>query len=107
LADESPAHRAGLKGKLSYMSRSRPGVSRSIDVPTCFPGGATTWEMLHRGSPVRRQEAPRTLTAVKQMPVPPPSALRPAIPAALDRIVLRALTRDSRAPLPERRGAGR
>ena len=94
LTDESPAQRAGLKGKLSYMSpeqaRCEP-LDRRSDL---FSWGATTWEMLTGVRLFGGKSDLERVTAVKQMPVPPPSTLRPAIPAALDRIVLRALARD-------------
>ena len=48
-----------------------------------------------------------TLTNVLSKPVPPPSSLRPDVPAALDRIVLRALERDPRPALPDGPGDGR
>ncbi len=94
LADESPAQRASLKGKLSYISpeqaRCEP-LDRRSDL---FSWGATTWEMLTGVRLFGGKSDLERVTAVKQMPVPPPSTLRSAIPAALDRIVLRALARD-------------
>jgi serine/threonine protein kinase len=82
-----------IKGKFAYMSpeqvRGNP-VDARTDV---FAAGVVLWECLTKrrlfaGSD--KDGMPRVLTAV----VPAPSSYNPDVPKALDRVVLKALSRD-------------
>jgi serine/threonine protein kinase len=94
---------AGLvKGKLSYASpeqlKCKPLDGRS-DV---FALGVSLWEMLTMQKLFGGKTDYDTVTNVMTRQVKPPSAIRPDIPAALDRIILQALERD-----PARRPDGK
>ncbi len=83
----------GVKGKFGYLS---PEQARGADVDgraDVFALGVTLWEMLTGRRLFAGKNDLETLRNVLQRPVPPPSSVRPGIPAALDRIVLRALER--------------
>ena len=86
---------AGLvKGKLSYASpeqlKCKPLDGRS-DV---FALGVSLWEMLTMQKLFGGKTDYDTVTNVMTRPVRPPSAVRPDVPPALDRIILQALERD-------------
>jgi serine/threonine protein kinase len=83
----------GVKGKFGYLS---PEQARGADVDgraDVFALGVTLWEMLAGRRLFAGKNELETLRNVLQRPVPPPSSVRPGIPPALDRIVLRALER--------------
>ncbi len=82
-----------LKGKLGYMAPEQAAtgpVDRRADV---WALGVCLWEMLvgarlfHRASPME------TIKAVSEEPIPRPSSRRASVPAELDAIVMRALSR--------------
>jgi serine/threonine protein kinase len=90
-----------LKGKTAYMApeqlRGRR-VDRRTDV---FAAGVVLWEAL-AGERLFHAESPgETMARVLEMPIDPPSqrsaARRNTIPAALDAVVIRALSRDPAA----------
>jgi eukaryotic-like serine/threonine-protein kinase len=83
-----------VKGKLSYLSpeqvRNEPIDARS-DI---FSLGVMFWECL-TGKRLFYDKADfKTMSNVLERMVPPPSALRPDVPAAVDAVVMRALDRD-------------
>jgi serine/threonine protein kinase len=90
--------RGAFKGKLSYMAPERvkrePFDARS----DLFSLGVVLWEMLAGRRLFRGANDAETLRNVLEADVPPPSSLRPEVPAALDFVVMRALERD-----PDRR----
>ena len=83
-----------IKGKLAYMSpeqvRGTPLDARS-DV---FALGIVFFELLTARRLFRRDSDLETFDAVRQCRIPRPSELNPAIPAALEAILLKALTRN-------------
>ncbi|HEY0708965.1 MAG TPA: serine/threonine-protein kinase, partial [Polyangia bacterium] len=86
---------AGLvKGKLSYASpeqlKCKPLDGRS-DV---FALGVSLWEMLTMQKLFGGKTDYDTVTNVMTRQVKPPSAIRPDVPPALDRIIMQALERD-------------
>jgi serine/threonine-protein kinase len=84
----------GVKGKFGYLA---PEQARNGDVDgraDVFALGVTMWEMLAGRRLFAGKDEVETLRNVLQKPVPPPSAHRPEVPPALDRIVLRALDRN-------------
>lgn len=88
-----PTEGGGVKGKYGYLA---PEQARGGDVDgraDVFALGVTLWEMLVGRRLFAGKDDLETLGNVLQKPVPPPSSLRPGIPAELDRIVLRALER--------------
>lgn len=89
-----------FKGKLAYMAperlRDEPFDGRS----DLFALGVVLWELLTGRRLFRGQTESDTLKNVLQRRIPPPSELRPDMPAALDAVVLRALDRDPAARTP-------
>jgi serine/threonine-protein kinase len=87
-----------LKGKLGYMSpeqaRGDPLDARS----DLFSLGVTLHELITGQRVFQKESEMGVLLALMQQPIPPPSALRPDVPPALDRIAMRALEKD-----PDRR----
>jgi serine/threonine protein kinase len=99
---------AGLvKGKLSYASpeqlKCKPLDGRS-DV---FALGVSLWEMLTMQKLFGGKTDYDTVTNVMTRQVRPPSAIRPDVPAALDKIILQALERDPARRPDARELAGR
>jgi serine/threonine-protein kinase len=83
-----------IKGKLGYMAPeqlSGRGVTRRTDI---FAAGIVLWELLTGDRLFHTDEEATTVTRVLMARVRAPSELCPAIPTALDRVVLRALERD-------------
>ncbi|HEY8375982.1 MAG TPA: serine/threonine-protein kinase [Nannocystis sp.] len=100
-ASSSIQTQAGIiKGKLAYMSpeqvRGAPLDARS-DV---FALGIVFWELLTGKRLFRRDSDIETFESVRQCKIPRPSEINPAIPPALEGILLRALARnlDERYP---------
>jgi serine/threonine-protein kinase len=84
----------GVKGKLGYLA---PEQARGEDVDgraDVYALGVTLWEMLVGRRLFAGKDDLETLRNLMLKAVPPPSSLRPGIPAELDRVVLRALERD-------------
>ena len=85
--------RTGLiKGKLSYMS---PEQVRALPVDhrsDIFAAGTLLFELLTGVNPFRADSDAGTLERVRQAEAPPPSALVPQIPRALDAVCLRAMS---------------
>ncbi|MCI0672828.1 MAG: protein kinase, partial [Myxococcaceae bacterium] len=83
-----------LKGKLGYMSpeqaRSEPLDGRS----DLFSLGVTFYELLTGQRVFLRDTELGVLLALMERPVPPVRSLRPDVPEALERIVMRALERN-------------
>ena len=92
-----------FKGKVAFMAPEQilgDGIDRRADI---FAAGIVLWESLV-GRPLFAAETPaKTLHALMNKEVPPPSTLRAEVPQALDAIVLRALERDVDARYPSAR----
>ncbi|MEM9190884.1 MAG: protein kinase [Myxococcota bacterium] len=87
------------KGKLRYLSPEQLSdptkVDRRSDV---FSAGIVLWELLTRKVLFRDpKSASATMHNVMTREVPPPSTVNPAIPPALDAVVMRSLERDPEA----------
>ncbi|MGH7294039.1 MAG: serine/threonine-protein kinase, partial [Polyangiaceae bacterium] len=83
-----------VKGKPSYMAPEQLGsgeVTRRVDV---FSAGVVLWELLTGRSLFRSTDEWATMHAVLTREVPAPSSVEPAVPPALDAVLLRALERD-------------
>lgn len=87
-----------VKGKFRYMSPeqlSGERVDRRADV---FAAGACLWEMLVGRRLFDHATEEQAIEAIRAGDYPPPSAYRPELPRAVDRVIRKAL-----APEPERR----
>jgi serine/threonine-protein kinase len=83
-----------LKGKLSYMAPEQirgERVDRRTDV---YAAGVVLWEALTGARLFRGENEGNTVSNVLLAHIEPPSQRAPDLPAALDRVVLRALARD-------------
>ncbi|MDY7232562.1 protein kinase domain-containing protein [Hyalangium rubrum] len=84
-----------LKGKWGYMSPEQ-ARGESIDARSdLFSLGITFHELLTGRRVFERDHEIGVLLALMAQPIPPPSTLRPDIPPALDRIVMKALERQA------------
>ncbi len=101
-ATQSQQTRAGIiKGKYSYMSpeqcRAKPLDSRSDQ----FALGILLWELLTGRFLFHRDNELLTMRAVCKEPILSPLEIRPDIPKALEKIIMRALDRDVDARFPD------
>lgn len=83
-----------LKGKFEYMSpeqASGEDITPSSDIFAC---GIILHEMLTGRRLFKTDSEIKTLNKIKAVDVPLPSELNPAVPARMDEIVMRALSRD-------------
>ena len=83
-----------LKGKLPYMA---PEQARGKDLDgrtDQFALGVILWEMLTGRRLFAREDPFQTMNSLFHMEVPPPSSIATDVPAQLDAICLRALSRD-------------
>lgn len=82
-----------LKGKLAYMAPEQireQGLDRRVDL---WALGVVLWEVTVGKRLFRREGDADTLFAVLRDEIVPPSRLRPGYPAALEAIVMKALSR--------------
>ena len=94
-SDSASRTRAGVvKGKLYYLSPERvagePGDARS----DLFAVGIVLYVLLTQQHPFQRPNDHQTLRALRHAELPDPRPVRGDVPAALDRILLRALAKD-------------
>ncbi|MGE0784793.1 MAG: serine/threonine-protein kinase [Sandaracinaceae bacterium] len=83
-----------VKGKFAYMAPEQAlgkEVDRRADV---FSLGVILWELLTLERLFRRDSPAETVLLVVSEPVPAPSMVAPQIPYQLERIAMRALSRD-------------
>jgi serine/threonine protein kinase len=83
-----------LKGKLAYMAPEQlraGGVDRRVDI---FAAGIVLWEALTQRRLFQPNDAASALALVLGSPIRRPSQVNPAVPAELDRVVMKALERD-------------
>jgi serine/threonine protein kinase len=83
-----------FKGKLAYIAPERLRNEPLDGQSDLYSLGVMVWEMLTRRRLFRGSSQAETFRNVLDMPIPPPSQLRPEVPASLDAIVLRMLERD-------------
>jgi len=81
-------------GSLAYMAPEQARRQRLSAASDLFSAGVLLWEMLTGARLFARPRPEDTLRAVLEEPIPPPSSLRPDVPARLDDVVARALARD-------------
>jgi serine/threonine-protein kinase len=84
-----------LKGKLAYMApeqaRGLKDIDRRADI---FAAGIVLWEVLTCRRLFKGDGEADTLNRVVNEPIPPVRSVAPAVPAALEAVVARALERD-------------
>jgi serine/threonine-protein kinase len=83
-----------LKGKLAYMAPEQleqHDVDRRVDV---WASAVVLWELLAGRRLFHGDHPARLMKAVLSMEIEPPSAFSKAVPAALDAVVMRGLSRD-------------
>src|SRR5687768_8693801 len=97
--DAGAAHSAPT-GSFPYMSPEQVRREPLTGQTDLFSLGVLAWEMLAGKRLFARADADATLAAVLEEPIPPPSSVRPAVPAKLDEVVMRALARDRAARWP-------
>lgn len=83
-----------LKGKFEYMSPEQARGDNVTQQSDLFSIGIILYEMLTGRRLFKTDSEIKTLEKIKAVDIKPPSALNPSIPARLDDIVMRALTRD-------------
>jgi hypothetical protein len=86
-----------VKGKLSYVAPEQLRGEAFDGRADLFALGVVLWEMVTGKRLFRGQNDLETIRNVTEMRVPPPSSVRPDVPAALDFVVMRALERDPAA----------
>jgi serine/threonine protein kinase len=83
-----------LKGKYSYMSPEQVTGEDLDERSDIFALGIVFWETLTGSRLFKRESDVKTMRAVADCDVPPPSVQSPNVPESLDAIVLKALARD-------------
>ena len=84
-------------GSFPYMSPEQVRKEQLTGQTDLFSAGVLLWEMLVGRRLFARSDPDATLRAVVEAEIPAPSSQRPAVPARLDEIVMRALERDQAA----------
>jgi len=83
-----------IKGKFSYMAPEYLMGANIDPRADLFALGVIMHELLSNRPLFQGKDDMDTLYRVKDMPIPPPSAVNPSVPPELDSIVLTALARD-------------
>src|SRR5439155_24999219 len=86
-----------LKGKYAYMSPEQAEGEEIDHRSDIFALGIIFWELLAERRLFKGENDVMTMRLVKACQVPPPSKINPAVPPALDAIVLTALAKDPAA----------
>jgi serine/threonine protein kinase len=95
-----------LKGKWSYLAPEQVEGGASDHRADLFALGIVTWEMLTGRRLFKGATGLETLEKVRAAEVAAPSTVNPAVPAALDAIVLQALAREPEARWPSAAAMG-
>jgi hypothetical protein len=94
LTDDRVTRSGVVKGKLTYMPPEQLAdlpLDPRVDV---FAAGTVLWEAITGARLFKRETDYLVWKAITEEPIPPPSALRPELPPALDAVLARALARD-------------
>jgi serine/threonine protein kinase len=97
---EAGAAQSAPTGSFPYMSPEQVRREPLTGQTDLFSLGVLAWEMLAGRRLFARADADQTLAAVLGEPIPPPSSVRPEVPAKLDEAVMRALERERSARWP-------
>ena len=91
----SETQTGSVKGKVPYLSPEQCRSSRHTDHRTdVFALGILLWECCTSSRLFRRDTDYETMDAIVNEAAPPPSRVRPDVPAELDRVILAALEKD-------------
>lgn len=82
-----------IKGKVGYLSPEAIAGNNAGPPSDMFSVGVVAFELLTTRPLFWAKTDFETLTKIKELEVPPPSSINPAVPPDLDRLVLRALER--------------
>jgi serine/threonine-protein kinase len=82
-----------VKGKYAYLSPEQLSAKKVDCRSDLFSLGVVLWEMLTATRLFKRDSPMETMQRVMRGNVPPPSNINPAVPRALDAIVLKTLAR--------------
>jgi len=94
VASSDEASRGSIVGKFSYMSPEQ-AAGKAIDKRSdIYSAGIILWELLTGERLFHTENDLQTLAKVKEGIIPSPSAVTGYVPAALERIVLKALERE-------------
>lgn len=94
LEEEGLRTRTGvIRGKVAYLAPEQAAGGRASTLSDIFAAGVVLFEMLANRRLFRGTSDYDTLMRVRSMPIPAPSSINRAVPAALDQIALRALAR--------------
>lgn len=94
---ESRTEHGVLKGKFAYMSPEQTKGDKIDNRSDIFSVGTLLWEMATGERLFKRSSNQDTIRAVQKAKFAPPSERRADIPAALDRIIRKALGRNTRS----------
>jgi serine/threonine protein kinase len=93
-ADQATVTKSGvLKGKYSYMSPEQASGAKIDHKSDIFALGIVLYELLTATRLFKRPSDLKTLSAVTECDIAPPSAVNARIPKDLDPVVMKALTR--------------
>lgn len=94
----SNAETRTLRGKISYMAPEQLQLKNAIDARVdLFSAGVILWEVLTGTRLFDGKDSVSVVSRVLSGAISPPSSIDPTIPAELDAIVMRALSRDPNA----------
>lgn len=83
-----------IKGKTRYTSPERITGGRIDERSDIFSAGIVLWEAITGRKLFVGRTSAEVFLAIRDAPIFPPSRFLPGLPAAIDRVVLRALARD-------------
>ncbi|HWL84650.1 MAG TPA: serine/threonine-protein kinase [Polyangiaceae bacterium] len=83
-----------LKGKIPYMAPEQltGAANRKTDI---YSAGVVLWEMLSGRGLFRKESELLLMNAILWEEILPPSAFNPSVPPEVDRIIMKALSRDA------------
>jgi serine/threonine protein kinase len=80
-----------IKGKVNYMAPEQVMGQKANRRTDIFSVGVVVWESLTSQMVYSADNMGELVAAVRKADIPPPSSVRPEIPAGLDQVVLKAL----------------